>query len=333
SGTLRGSGDGRLEISTAGRFEPTGVGVFELTGAARVDHISGVVGAVGGNMVNRGAVLMRGGETAGAYTNAASSSDPNRPEPTDFTFEGGRIKDTFLNNGDFTWRNGGFIEGQFTNDPAAGRGMTIAGSNNLLLAAGATLTSRGDITHSGDATLQLGENALLVNDTGAFYIFQAGGDISRVANVVENARMINRGNIINQAITSSINVPFLNEGGTIEAIEDLQINGAPGVTGGEAQISGGVLESSVGLLSTLSAALSGTIVHELNNGGNILHNGPTVSNATFQLRGQGQVDVDASTVNAALAIASQDGATLEFEGGHTWNGAVSASGGTTRFQG
>ncbi|RMF84197.1 MAG: hypothetical protein D6744_03525, partial [Planctomycetota bacterium] len=29
----------------------------------------------------------------------------------------------------------------------------------------------------------------------------------------------------------------------------------------------------------------------------------------------------------------QDGATLEFEGGHTWNGAVSASGGTTRFQG
>lgn len=328
-GILPGSGAGR-GVLRAGTLRPVGGAAgLEFVSPALFQIEAGTFGAVGTGMSNHGVMRQSGGFVVGDFTNAgpAGGADPNLAGA--YTFVGGRIQGVYRNDGSFLWQEGGNVEGPFTNNAA----MTLAESDTLLLAAGASLTNNGDVTHTGGATLELGENTQITNAAGANYVFDSsGGDITRASSAIENAEFTNIGMISQESgITSGISVKFENQGGTLQAISgDLRINGVPTVDG-DPIINSGAIRAMGGDIFLSFPQLLGSIVHATGALSTIRHTQPTI-NTDIVGAGSGRVEIDGGTINA-LALFLDSDTDVAFQGAPQAPAHVTSTNGALRFEG
>jgi len=330
TGKLTGSGDGSLLMSGVGKFQPVaGSCILDFSGQSKFHQTAGAVGKDASTVINRGNVLMDFGETVGGYTNEAGGN---------FTFKGGRIKGTYLNQGDFTWDSGGLIEGQFTNEATDEASMnlidTVPGFTPLLLAAGAKLINNGTLAHD-EAILELGEDAELINESGHEYTLSNGAAVERTGAAIENAKMINRGTLSKEgALSSVISVLFKNEQGTIESEGGtLSIFPVP-VPNGNPVIDGGSLKANPGTVSIVGPRMTGTITHNTGSGGLIDLSSPEL-NGGVVATGTGRVEISSPTVKEgeSCTIGVTDTAEVAIEGSGAVDGQIIHQQGTLRLEG
>lgn len=300
SGSLYGAGNGRAILRTA-TMRPKALtqAGFEFSDGAAFRVETGTLGAAAEILKNDGAFEQTGGEVIGLFNNNAASGGDDPMLAGTYTLTGGRLKATFQNNGDFIWRDGGFIEGPFTNNALGDCDMTLEGNDALLLSANTTLTNNGDIVHAAAATLELGENAQLINNasTGVGLIFTNGGNLSVPSTAVTNAKLISTGRVANTSdLNTTIGVIYESTGGTLETIADgdLSLPGVIGNSGPDATINSGRINTAFSKISTSNAALNGTITHNIGASAHVDHTS-SIINANLIAEGDGPLNLEGFT--------------------------------------
>ncbi len=334
-GTISGTGDGAMlhsngtmrarDLSATLDFgaDPNEPGA----GTAEFRQISGTLGEAGSQLNNRGNFRMTGGTLVGNFDNIESAA---------FRLEGGVVQGVFANSGDFVW-DGGTIDAQVSTSPVGQARFEIVADTPVLLASGARMTNTGRIEHSGAGSLELGQNAEVVNQGGsAAHVFSGGGDIVRPGGAVTGSKVINSGRIANEGPANvSINVLFESTGGSIEAeAGPLTINGIVGQAGGQPKITGGTLVSTgpAAGLTTQSAELRGAITHTLGAEGVVSHQLPDID-ATLTATGNGRVEITSlSALGGSLQFVGAGESTFALRGDNFVGVAAASSGGTVRFE-
>jgi hypothetical protein len=297
TGILPGSGRGQAVLRTA-TMRPVALAEagfeFANTSAFRVE--SGTLGAINELVKNHGTFEQDGGDVIGLFSNESAAGGEDPTIAGLYSLSGGRLQATFQNNGDFVWRDGGTIDGSFTNNAMDSVEMVLEGDDPLVLASNSTLTNNGSMRHAVAATLEMGENSTLINNasTDGGFEFTNGGDVSVTGSAVTNATFVNNGQVTNTSdLNSSISVRYESTGGTLEttAAGDLTLSGVIGGTGNDIEINSGMINAAESRIQTSGAALSGTITHNCGADGRVDHANSLID-ANLIASGEGPVNLE-----------------------------------------
>jgi hypothetical protein len=229
-GSLINHGSGNLAGTVQGDFVNDA-----LSANGDVANVASL--SVGGQLQNSGELFVPGtvqfqsatGNDGTIYLNGGQFK-VNAPFTNNGTFvlSAGSLlgPSTFTNAGSFQWIGGSIdtAAGAAANVVNTGNSFSITGAGQRFL--NATLSNSGTITQAGGSTVQIGNGALLANQSGGLYDMTGDNTISAG---FQNGIITNSGTWRKSggSGTSTISVPFINMGTIAANSGTLVFNGSP----------------------------------------------------------------------------------------------------------
>jgi Dockerin type I domain len=326
-GTLTNHGSGNFGGTVQGDFVNDAL-------SANGDVANATLLTVGGQLQNTGELFVPGtvqfqsatGNDGTIYLNGGQFkvSAPFTNNGT-FVLSAGSLlgPSTFTNGGSFQWTGGSIdaVAGAVANVINTGNSFTIVGAGQRYL--NATLSNTGTITQATGSTVQIGNGALLANQSGALYDMTGDNVVSAgfQSGIITNSGTWRKSGGVG---VSTISVPFVNMGTIAANSGTLVFNGSPLILGSAStlqfQISGPQPATQYGKIDvkgtltaagTLQVSLAGGFTPTVGNSFDILDWGsisgafsmielPTLTNGaawnTAQLFSTGNITVVSSTL-------------------------------------